>query len=563
MASTRLLTPLNMKTIEIRCKSNNKTTKISIGSSLSEIYAKTEPKLSNPPLVAKVNNRLKGLGYEVYRNKDIEYLDITSAEGHRIYTRTLFFVLSKAVHDLFPQGQIRIDTSISNGYYCNLRITRAVTLHDVEAIKSRMQGIIDSNTPIERHNCTLEQAIRIFSDRNADSKVKLLKTLGLLYTTVYFIEDYPDYYYGPLLTHTGQLTLFGLEKYHDGLLLRVPSQQDPSRLGSITRQNKMFEIFKEHHQWQDLLDMQTIGDFNEAVQAGHANNIINVSEALQEKKIAHIAEDIANRKHVKLILIAGPSSSGKTTTAKRLAIQLLCNGIKPIAISLDDYFLDRTLTPKDEKGDYDFESLYALNLPLLNEQLQQLFSGQTVELPKYDFQTGTSKKSGRKLTIGRGELLILEGIHALNPELTALIPDENKYRVYASALTSILLDHHNYIPTTDNRLLRRIIRDHKYRGTDARETIRRWPSVRKGENKWIFPYQENADAMFNTAMIYELGAIKQQAMPLLEQVPESAEQFSEAHRLAKFLRYIAPIDERELPATSLLREFVGGSSFKY
>ena len=554
---------MKQQEVQIRCKNTNKTITVPIGTPLSDIYTQSGTQMAYPPLCAKVNNKLRGMQFVVYRNKDVEFLDITSQHGIRTYTRTLFFVLSKAVSDLYPDAYVRIDTPISNGYYCDLRIDRSVTLQDVEQIKARMQQIIDSNIEIEQHDCTLEQAVELFSPRATRTKVKLIKTIGNLYTTYCQIDNYPDYYYGPLLTHTGLLTHFGLEKYYDGLLLRIPSTDNPEKLGQIVRQDKMFDIFKEHHRWQDILQMETVGDFNEAVAQGKAMDIVNLSEALQEKKIAKIAEEIANRKGLKLILISGPSSSGKTTTAKRLSIQLLCNGIQPIAISLDDYFLDRTQTPKDHTGDYDYESLYALNLPLLNEQLTQLFNGEEIELPKYNFQTGTNSKSGKKLKLKDNQLLILEGIHALNPELTKSIPDAQKFRIYASALTTILLDYHNYIPTTDNRLLRRIIRDHKYRGTTAQETIRRWPSVRRGENKWIFPFQENADAMFNTAMIYELGVIRQQALPLLEQVPESSEQYTEAHRLAKFLRYIAPISETQLPQTSLLREFVGGSTFEY
>lgn len=353
------------------------------------------------------------------------------------------------------------------------------------------------------------------------------------------------------------------EKYYDGMLLRIPLRDDPSRLGDLIRQDKMFEIFKEHHRWQKILEMSTVGDFNDAVKNGHSTDLINVSEALQEKKISQIADMIAARKGVRVVLISGPSSSGKTTFCKRLSIQLLTCGIKPVQISLDDYFVNRELTPKDDKGDYDYESLYALNIPLLNEQLNALFAGEEVELPRYNFQSGRSEKSGRKLKLLPDNVLVVEGIHALNPELTAKIPEEQKFRVYASALTTILLDTHNYIPTTDNRLLRRIIRDYKYRGVSAAETIRRWPSVRAGENKWIFPYQENADVMFNSALLFELAVIKSQAEPLLELVPENMEEHAEAYRLLKFLKYIAPIPNRQLPPTSLLREFLGGSSFKY
>jgi uridine kinase len=403
----------------------------------------------------------------------------------------------------------------------------------------------------------------MFRQEGSMSKVKLLENSGRLYTTYYDLDGYKDYYYGTLLTNTKQIYLFGLEYYFDGILLRLPSRTDPSKLGAFIRQDKMFEIFKEHHRWQDILGLRTVGDLNKAISEGHANQLIQLSEALQEKKIAQIADEIAKRKTVKMVLIAGPSSSGKTTTCKRLSIQLAVNGIYPVGISLDDYFLDRDQTPRDEDGDYDFEHLHALNIPLLNEQMNALFRGEEIELPRYNFQLGKSEKSGKKLKLKGNEVLILEGIHALNPELTAQIPNEQIFRVYASALTTILLDNHNYIPTTDNRLLRRIIRDHKYRGVNALGSIRRWGSVRNGENRWIFPYQENADAIFNSAMLFELAVIKQQAEPLLEQVPENCEEHAEAYRLLKFLRYIKPIPEDQIPPTSLLREFLGGSSFEY
>lgn len=515
------------------------------------------------PVSAKVNNKVEGMHYRVYNNKDVEFLDLYSASGSRAYTRTLFFVLCKAVHDIFPDGSVVIDIPVSNGYYCDLKIGRAVTLQDVEHLREHMQNIIDRALPIHRHEAPTEEAIEMFHKLGTHSKVTLLKTVGNIYTTYYEIDGYVDYFYGTMLTNTSQLYLFGLEKYYDGLLLRIPSTEDPSRLGELTRQDKMFEIFQEHHRWQNLLGIGTVGAFNEAVAHGRTNDIINLSEALQEKKISRIADEIAGRKGVKIVLISGPSSSGKTTTCKRLSIQLLTNGIRPVPISLDDYFVDREQTPKDEKGEYDYESLYALNLKLLNEQLEALFRGEEVELPKYNFQTGKSERSGHKLRMEQNDILVVEGIHALNPELTAHIPEEQKFRVYASALTTILLDTHNYIPTTDNRLLRRIIRDYKYRGVNACETIHRWPSVRAGENKWIFPYQENADAMFNTAMIYELAVIKTQAEPLLELVPENCDEYAEAYRLRKFLRYFTPVRYNTLPSTSLLREFLGGSSFRY
>ena len=549
--------------IQIRCKNNKKSQKVEIGSTLFDIFSAFDLKMTHGPESARVNNKVEGMHYRVYNSKDVEFLDMTSSSGSRAYTRTLFFVLCKAVQDIYPATDVVIDIPVSNGFYVDIRLGRPVVDEDVNIIRRRMQEIIDARMPIRRFTVPTEEAVALFQEKGDVEKVKLLKTSGSIYTTYYKIGDYVDYYYGTLLTNTSQLYLFGLEKYYDGMLLRIPSLKNPDVLGEMTRQDKMFEIFKEHHRWQSILGIRTVGDFNQAIDANHSTDIINISEALQEKKIAKIAEEIASRKGVKLVLLAGPSSSGKTTSCKRLSIQLAVNGLKPLQISLDDYFVDREKTPKDASGEYDYESIYALDLDLINEQFNALFRGEEVELPKYDFQSGKSKKSGNKLKMNDNNVLVVEGIHALNPELTAHIPQEQIFRVYASALTTILLDNHNYIPTTDNRLLRRIIRDYKYRGVSAQETIHRWPSVRAGENKWIFPFQENADAMLNTAMLYELAVIKTQAEPLLQQVPENCKEYAEAYRLLKFLKYFKGIPYNNLPPTSLLREFLGGSSFHY
>ena len=550
--------------IQIRCKNNKKSQKVAIGSTLFDIFSAFGLQMNYGPISCKVNNKVEGLHYRVYNSKDVEFLDMSSPSGSRAYTRTLFFVCCKAVKDVFPASpDVIIDIPVSNGFYVDVRLGRELTEEDVAKIRQRMQEIIDAKMPLRRFTVPTEDAIALFQEKGDLEKVKLLKTSGSIYTTYYKIGDYVDFYYGTLLTNTSQLYLFGLEKYYDGMLLRIPSLKQPGELGELTKQDKMFDIFKEHHRWQDIIGIRTVGDFNAAVEAGYTTDIINISEALQEKKIAQIAEEIANRKGVKLVLLAGPSSSGKTTTCKRLSIQLAVNGLKPLQISLDDYFVDRERTPKDENGEYDYESIYALDLQKINDQFNALFRGEEVELPKYDFQSGKSKKSGKKLKMNGNNVLVVEGIHALNPELTSQIPNEQIFRVYASALTTILLDNHNYIPTTDNRLLRRIIRDYKYRGVSAQDTIHRWPSVRAGENKWIFPYQENADAMFNSAMLYELAVIKMQAEPLLQQVPENCEEYAEAYRLLKFLKYFKGIPYNNLPPTSLLREFLGGSSFHY
>ena len=551
------------QTVKIHCINNGETYEVPTGSSLEEVYALTGVHMEYGPISARVNNKVEGMHFRVYKQKKVEFLNLFDPSAMRAYTRTLFVILNKAAHDLWPLCTVVIDIPVSNGYYVDLRLDRPVTPDDVNALRQHMQEIISANLPIHRHETTTEEAIRMFRESHSYSKVRLLEGSGSLFTTYYDIDGYLDYYYGSLLTTTGQLYLFGLEYYYDGLLLRIPSQEDPSQLGAFVRQDKMFEIFKEHHRWQSILGMRTVGDLNRAIDNGKTSLLIQMSEALQEKKIAQIADEIAQRKGIKMVLIAGPSSSGKTTTCKRLSIQLAVNGLQPIGISLDDYFLDREQTPRDEDGDYDFEHLHALNIPLLNEQMNALFRGEEVELPRYNFQKGKSEWSGKKLQLKGNEILVVEGIHALNPELTSDIPESQIFRVYASALTTILLDNHNYIPTTDNRLLRRIIRDHKYPGVSAQETIRRWPSVRKGENRWIFPYQENADAMFNSAMLFELAVIKQQAEPLLEQVPENCKEYAEAYRLRKFLKYIRPIPADQIPPTSLLREFLGGSSFEY
>lgn len=512
---------------------------------------------------AKVNNRVEGLNFKVYHNKDVEFLDISSESGLRTYVRSLCFVLCKAVADVFPEGQILLEHPVSKGYYCNLRIGREATLDDVTRIKRRMEEIIAADLPFHRIERHTEDAIHLFEEKGMTDKVNLLRTTGRLYTNYYTLDGFVDYYYGSLLPSTGHLHLFDLVKYYDGLLLRFPDKNNPAVLGEMVKQEKMLDVFKENRRWQEIMNVSTVGDFNQAIQAGHATDLINVSEALQEKRIARIADDICARHDVKVVLIAGPSSSGKTTFSKRLSVQLMANGKHPYPISLDNYFVDRIHTPRDEKGDYDYESLHALDLDLFNEHIQALIRGERIELPRFNFTTGSREYKGDYLQLKDNMILILEGIHALNPELTPHIAEANKYRIYVSALTTISLDNHNYIPTTDNRLLRRIIRDYNYRGYSAEETILRWPSVRAGEAKWIFPYQENADAMFNSALLFELSVLKSHVEPVLYQVPESSPAYSEAYRLRRFLEYFIPVPDRDLPPTSLLREFLGGSSFTY
>lgn len=549
--------------LQIRCKNNKKKVDVPLGCNLLDVYRILNLQMPYGPVSAKVNNKVEGLHYRLFNNKDIEFLDVTSASGMRTYTRSLFFLLVKAVEDTFPGCQLRIAAPIARGYYCKLRMEREVTPEDVALIRERMKQIVAEDIPFHRMQCPTEDAIDLFRQKGMTSKVKLLESVGSLYTHYYKLGDSIDYFYGSLLTHTGGLRVFDLIPYHDGCLLRVPSMKDPDKLEEMVSQQKLLDIFDEHHTWQDIVGISTVGDFNRACINGHATDLINVSEALQEKKIARIADEINSRKGVRIVLIAGPSSSGKTTFSKRLAIQLMACGLKPYPVSLDDYFIDREKTPLDEHGEYDFESLYALNLELFNTHMKALLAGQEVILPKYNFQEGKSESSGNVLKLEENTILILEGIHALNPDLLPQIDEACKYKIYVSAITTIMLDDHNYIPTTDNRLLRRIVRDFKYRGCSALDTIRRWPSVQAGENKWIFPYQEHADILFNSALLFELAVIREQAIPLLEQVPENVSEYSEAYRLRKFLRYFVPMPSLQIPPTSLLREFLGGSSFQY
>ena len=553
--------------LQIYCKNINKSKEFPIGISLLDIYSGFGLEMPYGPVSAKVNNKVESLTFRLYNNKDVEFQDIHCSSGMRTYVRSLCFVLCKAVEDLYPNGSIALEHPVSKGYYCQLKLDRTVGLDDVLRIKQRMKEIIAEDLPFNRFEKHTSEVVELFRQKGMTDKVRLLETSGNLYSYYYTLGDTIDYYYGSLLPSTGYIHLFDLVKYYDGLLLQVPNRSNPSKLEEVVKQEKMLEVFKEHRRWNQILGIGTVGDFNHACNSGYATELINVSEALQEKRISQIADEIFNRGQkgnpVKLILISGPSSSGKTTFSKRLSVQLMANGLRPYPISLDDYFVNREDTPKDENGNYDYESLYALDLDFFNLQLQSLLNGEEVELPRFNFNTGKREMSGNHLKVDDNMILILEGIHALNPDLTPHIPAESKFKIYVSALTTILLDNHNNIPTTDNRLLRRIIRDYKYRGYSAEDTISRWPSVRAGEDKWIFPYQENADVMFNSALLFELAIIKDYAEPILRKVPNNRPEYSEAYRLRKFLDYFVPLQDKELPPTSLLREFLGGSSFRY
>lgn len=551
-------------TLRIRCKNNKKTKNVPLGSTLLDVYHAFNLDIPYGPCSAKVNNKIEGLGFPLYHNKDVEFLNITTASGMRTYARTLLFILCKAAKDLYPDVKIKARAVVSRGLYLSaLRDGKSIHKEEVEKIKERMQEIIDADLPFYRHEIPTDEAIKMFEERGDISKVRLLESSGKLYTTYQELDGMPDYYYGSILPSTGQIHLFDLVKFSEGILLRIPSRKHPDTLEEMVEEPKLLNIFLERFRLQDTFGITTVGDFNLACKMGHAVDLINIAEALQEKKIAAIADEITRRGNVKVVLIAGPSSSGKTTFGKRLSVQLLANGLYPYSISLDNYYAPRERVPKDENGNLDLESLYALDLNFFNEQVNQLLNGEEIELPKYNFNPEGHLPSGKKLRMTDNMILIMEGIHGLNPNLMPQVPAENTFKIFISALTTILLDDHNFIPPSDNRLLRRILRDSKYRNCPAKETIQRWPSVLAGEEKWIFPFQENADAMFNSALMFELAIIKDKILPVLEKVTERDPEYSEVVRLKKFLLYFNSVSDKEIPPTSLLREFMGGSSFEY
>ena len=558
--------------LHIRCKNNNVTKSFAEGTSLLDVYQEfqNDIQLPYPVVSAKVNNVSQGLKFRLYQNRDVEFLDARAGSGHRVYVRSLSFVLYKATQDLFPGSKLFIEHSLCRGYYCNFkkRAGEALTDDDVVRISQRMQEIISLDMPFRRTEATNEEAIRVFTERGFSDKVKLLETSGQIYSDYYTLGDTVDYYYGPLVPSAGYLQVWGLERYGDGLLLRVPDWDNPTRLAEKVDQPKTYEMFAEKTRWDIIMRLSNVGDVNKAIQRGHASELIQVSEALQEKKIVQIAEEIDRRFHrkknpVRLVLITGPSSSGKTTFCKRLSVQLLACGLRPLSFSTDDYFVNRVDTPRLPNGDYDFDNIETVEYSLLEDHLLRLMQGERVEIPEYNFVTGKREWNGKKLKLSSDTVLIIEGIHALNPLLTKKIDDQLKYKIYISALTSISLDDHNWIPVRDNRLLRRIIRDYNKGVFTARQTIAQWKNVLEAEDKWIFPYQETADVMFNSALNIEFAVLRTHAEIILTSVPRNCPEYSEAHRLLKFIHYFLPISDKEIPPTSIMREFVGGSSFKY
>ncbi len=556
--------------LQIRCKNNGLTKTFNEGVSLLEVFQSFDLDFPYPVISAKVNNASQGLKFRLWQNRDVEFVDVRDNSGFRTYIRSLCFVLYKATQDVFPDSRLYMEHPISHGYFCNFKKAdgQFASADDVQRIKDRMQEIIDLDMPFRRTESITEEAVRIFRDRGLNDKARLLETSGQIYTDYYTLGDTVDFYYGALVPSAGYLKVFGIEKYQQGMLLRVPDRHNPEQLAPIEPQPKTFEVFAENVRWNVIMGLQNVGAVNQACLHGNASTLIKVSEALQEKKIVQIAEEINARYRqkenpVRLVLITGPSSSGKTTFCKRLSIQLLACGLKPISFSTDDYFVNRVDTPKYPDGRYDFENIKAVDSETMERDLKALLEGKKVEIPEYNFKTGQREYNGKRLQLGEGKILLIEGIHALNPTLTAQIPDEFKYKVYISTLTAISLDDHNWIPTRDNRLLRRIIRDYNKGAFTARETIAQWPSVCEGEEKWIYPYQENADAMFNSALNIEFAVLRLHAEPILAAVPKNCPEYSEAHRLMKFIHYFIPVPDKEIPPTSIMREFVGGSSFTY
>lgn len=554
-----------MDKVKIYCVNLDEYIEVRIGMTLLEIAQTIEYRLGIRPLNAQVNNFTRDLLWKVYEPCDIHFADISHETGMRTYVRSLSFVMSKAVHDVLPGSKLYIEHSLSKGYYCMIRNGKPISPEQVQQVKNRMKEIIAADRSFVMRYERSEKVVELFRQLGSDDKADLIETSGLPYSRYYELDGYHDFYYGSLVPSTGYISLFDLEPCFDGVLLRVPQRKNPSELEPMVPQEMMRGVFAAHERLLDMLRVKWVGSLNKVIDRGEVDDMVLVSEAMQEKHIANIAEQIAQRYDdgVRVVLISGPSSSGKTTFCKRLQTQLITNFIRPYGLSLDDYFVERTETPRDEHGEYDFESLHALDLDFFNEQLSDIIAGKEVDLPTFDFTTGTRMYKGNKMKLDQGDILVIEGIHALNPELIPSIPAHATFKVYVSALTAIGLDAHNRIPSADNRLLRRLVRDFRYRGYSALDTLRRWPSVRRGEEKWGFPFQENADAMFNSAMLYELAVLRPFAEPILQMVPRSEPEYSEARRLLRFLAYFRQVPEHLLPNNSLMREFLGGSTFKY
>lgn len=554
--------------ITIYCKNNKQYVQIPCGTSLYDLYHHLALDLPYPVIAARVNYKVQSLNFLIYKPKDIEFIDATSESGHRCYIRTLSMVMACAVRELWANCDLRIEHPISKGFYCTIRESRdeakTITPEVVQQLKARMQAIVAEDRPILTEERQTKEVIRLFGERN-EGETTLFETLGNPYCRYYRMGDYIDYYTGALMPSTGYINLFDLELYHHNILLRIPSRRHPQQLEERCVQDKRFAVFKEFVGWNNLLHISNVGEFNKACKNQKSFEMIKLSEALHEKKVAQIADQIAHRDGgiPKFVLISGPSSSGKTTFSMRLTIQLMVNGIRPVVISMDNYFVNREDTPRDENGQWDFEHLHTLDLPLFRQQVADLLAGKTVALPFYNFETGLREYRGDTLRLEKDTVVILEGLHALNPELMPNIPREATFKIYVSSLTTVNLDNHNWIPTSDVRLIRRIVRDYRYRGYSARETIARLESVQRGEERWIAPFQEEADVMFNSALLFELAVLKRHAEPILDEVPKYCDEYTTAHRLKKFLSYFESIPEREIPPTSFLREFVGGSSFRY
>ncbi|MFV0289474.1 MAG: nucleoside kinase [Mangrovibacterium sp.] len=536
-----------------------------LGTTLHELCRDRAEHLKYPILGALVNNTAKDLDFVLVKSKQIEFIDYTHREGQRIYRRSLQFLLYVAVRRIFPNAKLQIMNSISKGCYCELSdFGRKILADDVQLIKNEMNRLVELNLPFVRKGMLTSDAVAMLNDSNLHEKAGLFEQKGTLFAHLYFLGDYCNYFYGPHVPSTAYLSVFDLAIYKEGLILQLPDVADINRVYPFELQNKLLGVFKEYNRWVELLGVPNLVDLNHLVDRGLAGEAIKVAEALQEKKVAEIANAISqNERDIRVVLVAGPSASGKTTFSKRLSVQLSVNGVRPHLLCLDDYFVDREDTPRDERGNYDFEALEAINIPQFNADLEKLFAGEEIELPRFNFILGKQEPSGKRISLKPGHILIVEGIHGMNPNLLPQIDSEHIFKVFLSALTQISHDDQNYISTTDNRLIRRMVRDSKYRGYGARETIKRMESVRRGEEKNIFPYQENADIMFNSALIYELAVLKKHAEPLLEAVPESAPEFADASRLLKFFSYVRHVDDAEIPPTSLLREFLGGSSFDY